>query len=343
MENENKKELMRIFYKNKMFNKVAIGFLLVGIFLFAIGIIIQSRELPNALALEDVTQEDQYVKEDVYAITDYFATYSEDDIIKDKYYLAVGDSMLYILNLDYNQYVDICTELESNLYTVTGMSEPVSDELKKLAIDTYNEIYETDALNESNFETVFSAYLINAKRTPNDGAQIFKDLGIISLLCSVIFVIIYIVIILRTKRNIRKVAEEYDLAQISIELSFPSKLEYQKTKTIFLDTYVIDYSTALDVIRYEDIVWVYPNEHRINGIKSAQQIVVVTKDKKRRVIAETDAFGKENKKQFESTYNELAKRRPNALFGYTKENIDAMSKKNIDETIDKITEKDLKE
>ena len=45
MENENKKELMRIFYKNKMFNKVAIGFLLVGIFLFAIGIIIQSREL----------------------------------------------------------------------------------------------------------------------------------------------------------------------------------------------------------------------------------------------------------------------------------------------------------
>ena len=61
------------------------------------------------------------------------------------------------------------------------------------------------------------------------------------------------------------------------------------------------------------------------------------------MIAETDAFGKENKKQFESTYNELAKRRPNALFGYTKENIDAMSKKNIDETIDKITEKDLKE
>ena len=90
MENENKKELMRIFYKNKMFNKVAIGFLLVGIFLFAIGIIIQSRELPNALALEDVTQEDQYVKEDVYAITDYFATYSEDDIVKDKYYFNTG-------------------------------------------------------------------------------------------------------------------------------------------------------------------------------------------------------------------------------------------------------------
>ena len=63
MENENKKELMRIFYKNKVFNKLAIGALLIGIFLFAIGIIINSRALPTATALKDVTSSNIYAKD----------------------------------------------------------------------------------------------------------------------------------------------------------------------------------------------------------------------------------------------------------------------------------------
>ena len=343
MENENKKELMKIFYKNKLFNKVAICFLLIGIFLFAMGIIINSRALPNATALEDVTSSNTYVKENIYAITDYFATYSEDDIVKDKYYMALGETKLYIINMEDSQYIDICNNIEDEIITINGMSEEISNELKQFAIDTYNEIYETDELNLSNFDQVFLPYLINAKKTPNDVGIIFEDLGIISLICSVIFVIIYIGIVMKTKSNIKKVSKEYDLSQISTELSFPSKKEYEKTKTIFLDTYVIDYSTALDVIKYSDIVWIYPNERRINGVKSSIQIVVVTKDKKRRLIAETDAFGKKNKTQFEETYKELVSRRPNALNGYTKENIEAMSKNNIDETIDRIYQSDVRQ
>ena len=342
MENENKKELMRIFYKNKVFNKLAIGALLIGIFLFAIGIIINSRALPTATALKDVTSSNIYAKEDVYAITDYFATYSEDDIVKDKYYMALGETKLYIINMEDSQYMNICNNIEDEIITINGMSEEISDELKNLAIETYNEIYETDELNLSNFDQVFSSYLINAKKTPNDIGQVFEDLGIISLICGVIFIIIYICIIVKTKNNIKKIADEYDLAQISTELAFPSKMEYEKTKTIFLDTYVIDYSTALDVIKYSDIVWIYPNERRINGVKSSMQIVVVTKDKKRRFIGETDAFGKKNKKQFEDSYKELIARRPNALNGYTKENIEAMSKNNIDETINRIYQLDYK-
>lgn len=54
MENENKKELMKIFKKNKTAIKTAFFCMVVAIFCLCLGIIIDSRPLPEAKELAEV-------------------------------------------------------------------------------------------------------------------------------------------------------------------------------------------------------------------------------------------------------------------------------------------------
>lgn len=343
MENENKKELLKIFNRNKIMRNITIVMLLISIFCFALGAIVKSRELPEAINLEEVEALDTYSECNIYAITDYFATYSIDSSVTDEYYVALGDNKLYILDLSKEQYNDIITKMDNEENTetivVTGMTQNVEEDLKELAIDVYNELYE-DELNKLSFNLKFVPYVLNAKKTPNDGYQVWNEIGVFTLILTIVFAISCIALRLKTKKNIKKIGEKYDLAQISIELASPNKVEYKKTKTIFLENYLVNYSDVLGLVKYTDIAWIYPRENRVNGIKSTNQIVIVTKEGETSPIAECSAIGKKNVEEFNNTYNELLSRRPNALIGYTKENIAAMSKKNREETIVELDAKD---
>lgn len=124
-------------------------------------------------------------------------------------YLEAVESMQYYITFDceWNPAV-ICfydNELETYqtyidwLYTeeteggpeeiqVTGYSVPYDEELKQLVIENYNYIFDTDFLNEDNFEEYFGqCYLTTGEIT--DDYAVF-NMGIFALLGAVIFVII---------------------------------------------------------------------------------------------------------------------------------------------------------
>lgn len=344
MRDENEKKLLQIFRKNKILKNCSIVFALIAIFCIALGAIISRRDLPEGMNLNQVSKVNQYVECPVYAMTDYFADYTVDGSVTDRYYLASDGYNLYILNLSLTQYNDIVAKMEDENNTegivVYGMSEKIPNELRGIAIDTYNEMYETDEINEDNFEEYFINYVINCKEHPNDSAELLYVVGYTCAAMVVMFGIIYLVLYLKTKRNIKKYGQKYDLGELIVQLSDPTIIEYPKTKTIFTRDYLINYSDSLVIIKYDDIVWVYPFDYRVNGIKSVTKIAVVTKEKTKYMICETPAAGKENKRQYSECMKEIVNRRPDILIGYTKENIDAMNKKNIDNTIASIDEKD---
>lgn len=343
MENENKKELMRVFHKNKTNRNIILVTLVISIFCIALATIINARNVPKK-DIENVTDTEEYVSGNIYAIMESFAHYTVDDQVTDEYYIALGEDMLYILNLNKAKYNEISTYLndENNTegYNISGMSENIPTELLNLAVDTMNEVYETEEMNKENFYNVFVPYVVNTKRTPNDISEIFYIIAFMSSFFFSIFVIVYVISIISAKMRIKKVSKIYDLGQITLELSSESKVEYTKTKTMFLDDYVISYANSLDVIKYTDIAWMYPHTNYVNGVKSAVQIYLMTKDGKMHIISNCSGSGKKSEEAFTNTYNELLGRRPNALAGYTQENIIAMSKKNREETIAKINEKD---
>ena len=345
MGKENEKELMGLFKKNKTMIKVIIGFLLASIFCLCLGIIINSRALPKAIDVDEVTEEDRYVKCDIYALTDSFAEYTEDGTVVSEYYMAVNDKCLYILELSKSQYAELSSKVydENNTEDVViyGMSEYLGYDLIEIAIETYNEMYETDVLDWGNFEDYFCGYVINAKTSPNDSAITFYVLAGFLGIFVVIFGIAQLIMYIRTKSHIKKYAQMYDLGELSVQLSDPMKIEYEKTKTIFTRDYLISYSDSLIIFKHTDIVWIYPMDYRVNGVLTARRICVVTKDNKKHIISDTPANGKENQEQFKLTMQEIYKRRPYILTGYTKENIAAMNKENFANTVAQIEVKDI--
>ena len=345
MGKENEKELMELFKKNKTMIKVIIGFLLASIFCLCLGIIINSRELPKAIDVNEVTEENQYAKCEIIALTDSFAEYTEDGRVVSEYYMAVNDSCLYILELSKSEYLELAEKVydENNNETVVvyGMSEYLNSELIEIAMETYNDMYEETILDWGNFDTYFAGYVIDTGRNPNDSAITFYVLAGFLGMFVVIFGIAQLVMYIRTKNHIKNYAKIYDLGELSVQLSDPMKIEYEKTKTIFTRDYLISYSDSLIVFKHTDIVWIYPMDYRVNGVLTDRRICVVTKDNKKHIISDTPANGKENQEQFKLTMQEIYKRRPHILVGYTKENIVAMNKENFANTVAQIEVKDI--
>ncbi len=338
MENENKKILLKRFGKSKSNLILTIVFIAIAIFLLAIGVIINHRTLPQGKELDDVTKENEYVQCKILDMTDCFADYSVDGSVRDEYYMATDGNYVFILNLSKSQYRDLekqVSSLDENSegITICGMSEKISADLKKIAIDTYNEMYDEELLNYSNFDTYFTPYYINVKKTPNDSGNMFITFGAISGFVGEIFLLCFVILYFRTRSSINKFAQKNDLAEFMLEIDDPTNLTFEKTKTIFTKNYIVNYTNALTIINYKDIVWIYPIDYRRNGIKYASRISITTKDKKSKLISEITSFGKENQKQFEDTYMEIINRKPIILAGSTPENIKAMNKKNIDQTI----------
>ena len=118
-----------------------------------------------------------------------------------------------------------------------------------------------------------------------------------------------------------------------------SKIEYERCKMMFLKDYLISYLYGIEIINYDDIMWMYPYNYGVYGIVTNKRIIIITKDKKQYVLANAFAFGKKNKEQYEKCMEEIVKRRPNILVGYTPENIVAMNDKNFKDTINSVTKK----
>lgn len=345
MEKENKRILLNLLNKNKTMKKCFITFFILSILGFSLSVIIANREYPDTIDIEEISGENQYVNCEVDAITESIANYSKDDNIIDEYYLATDGSRVYILNLSKAQYSLLCNELQNQSgegVTINGLTKNIQSDLKQIAIDIYNDAYETDTLTSENFGEYFVPYLINAKYNPNGSATILKGIGYIFGFLTISFGIYYIFIIVKSRKNIDKFSKDNNLEELIKQLSSSSKVEYEKSKIIFLNDYIISYASVIRIINYKDIIWIYPYDFRVYGMVTTKRIMIVTKDKKQYVIANTSTFGKKGKNNHEKCMNEIIKRRPNALIGYTVENIIAMNKENIVETINKIVSKDNK-
>ena len=343
MESENKKTLLDYLNRNKRALKVAGVLFVLGIFLLSLGIILANRRTPTPTNAENVKKSGLYASVNIYDITDSFANYTVDNVIQDEYYMALSDNMIVILNMSKADYDSIISKMDAEGYdgsaiTMRGMSEKMQTELKDLAVETFNEIFEDMPITVNDMNEYIVPFVINLKKAPNDNYVLFVSLGAIILVGGLISLICFGVFRLNNKKLVDKVASKYDIAQICNELSDINKLEIKGTNTVFLADYVISTSSPANVIKYSDVIWFYPHEQRVNGVRSSVCIFVETKEKKLFSIASNSGTGKKNTEAFDATYQEMVNRCPHALMGYSLDNVNAMTKQNIDNTIRSIEE-----
>lgn len=130
--------------------------------------------------------------------------------------------------------------------------------------------------------------------------------------------IIFFVIKIRFKNGIKKL-DSNEIMKIDMEMNSPDSFYYEKAHLYLTENYIINFAGTFNVINYKDIIWIYPFITRTNGIKTSQSIMVVTKDGKRKNVADIDCFTKGKKEIFDEIFNTIASKNDTIIVGYDKE------------------------
>lgn len=305
---------------------VGIAFLVMALLLGIVSIYEKNKEMQTTTPLGDVKTENVYASVDVSIMTDYFAT-NDYAGIEHKTYFVWDDNYIYIVDLN-NESRDALNAIYDYSYseeemekpapvTIKGMTKTIPSDLKKLAIDTYNELYDKKVLTTANFSDYLGVVYLDTYESP------VSDLSMDLIICLPSFIIGAIVLFTYfhknnvTKKCIKKLESKWET--VLNEMDASDTFYFKKAKLYLTRSYLVSYMNGLEVYDYNDIVWIYPHEYRYNGSLSQKSIFVVTKDSKAHKLATVSA-SKKNLVMFDEMYDTFTNRIPNVLSGYTKEN-----------------------
>ncbi len=251
-----------------------------------------------------------------------FAYYPGDNT--GKFYFLMDEEFMYIGFLSEKKFKELDVDsITENHVTVKGMTKKIPSDIKKLALEAYNEAVEKDQkLTSSEFGEYFG--LIYLDETETDYVQVILILiGMIGWFAGVVGVIAQTIMIIRLKRTIKKFDEkEWEI--INSELEAEDAFYYKNAKLALTKNYVIDFAGGFKPYKYRDILWMYKYEYRYNGINTQLSIILYTEDKKRHVVAQLPGYTKKSKEVNKEIMESIMSKNEKMLVGYTKENRNRM-------------------
>lgn len=309
---------------------ILIGLFLLGICLVCVmwrAFVIRDAQ-KNIVSLHDVIV-NQNDKEDVLSYVDadifpyLFAT--NDDNTGD-YYLIRDNNYMYVAymsNYDYDRLKD------ENLYTdgktekLIGVSTLVPTEVKKLAIETVNELWPDEEINLADYEYYFGNVYLDMTADAVDVAFWQNFLAFIFGMIGITFVVIGLISYNRFKKNIKKLSSS-EKEKIDSETLDKESFYYANIHLYLTPHYIILMNGTFKIIPYKSILWLYTIEQRVKGIKSTKSIVAVTDEAKTYNIAVVPALTKKYMEIFDEVFTTISNKNEEMLIGYTPENCKVM-------------------
>ena len=171
-----------IFKKNKRRNTIllitSIIFLIGTVFLIYLGIENEKKKLPTPISLNSIIREGKK-DNDVYSYIDVnikpylFAVYESDGIEEDAkfYYVMDKDNHLYIVYMKEEKFNELnIDDIENNPIKVYGISKLIPNDIKDLAISSYNELMKDEYLTKENFYEYVGYVYLDTKTPVNDSS-----------------------------------------------------------------------------------------------------------------------------------------------------------------------------
>lgn len=291
---------------------IALGLVVAGIY--------EDNKQVKFTYLNDLILEDDNILKNsylnVYTRPFVFAEYENES---NKFYIVKDSEYLYIVNLSDELYNTIASisDIENNPYRIEGYTEEISEDIKKLAIEAYNEAFEEELINEENFESYFGSIYLNTNGLHNN-SSIWYIFAILVGLVGISGIYGVAKIIKKSKKHLNKLRAN-DIKKLAKEFE-DKDVKSIKNKLYLTKNYIVAFVHFIDIIKYNEIVWYYKNEVRTNGIITNNSIVVVTKDGERHVIVLLTNT-KKSKTIIDDVMKCLKKKMPKVIVGYTEKNI----------------------
>jgi len=283
-------------------------------------------------------QTEQYAFLDVQGLTSEVAIYGDVDneynSENDRYYIALNQGYMYIVDLDYDT-IDLLKPWQDYTYStddnvtepesvvVYGITESIPSDLKQMVLDYYNEgLNEEYQISENDFENYFGSVLLNVRREPVDTS--LQALIIIAAVCAIIIIfIIHIVMSVeknRVKKYLNKNEYEDDLAR---QLDDFVEERHYKDRVILTKDFFVDLKYGgFAVFKYSDIKWIHVHNLKTYGVTSSSSLIVYLRDGKTKIQC-LEIPGKPTD-EFMGILNKICEKvSADCLKGYTSENMKA--------------------
>ncbi len=310
--------------KQKIFLWIGIlSIIIMGIFFFYGNKVVEDAEknkesMHNVILKKDSENFNKKAYLNVHTTPYKFAIYND---TSDAYYFVMDDKYMYVAYMTVEDYNMLNKEdIETNPVKIEGVTEKTPDDIKKLAIETYNEAMENeeDKLAINDFDNYFGSIYLDM--TQSDGAigDFQYLMGVIFGILGLVMFIIFTIYKMSFKKGVKKL-DSSEITKIDMEMNDPEAFYYEKAHLFLTKNYIINFAGIFNVINYKDIIWIYPFVMRTNGIKTGQSIMVVTKDGKAKKVADIDVFTKGKKEIFDEIFNTIASKNDKIIIGYDKE------------------------
>ena len=256
------------------------------------------------------------IKKDLYR----FAVY---DDTSDAYYFVTDGDYIYIVYMSVDKYKEISNDDSDSEYVkVKGVTSTTTKDVKEIAVDSYNEIFELsdgEEITMADFNNYFGSVYLDMTNDTSDAGGMEFLLGIIVFFTGLVCFLTND----RVRRGYKKSLKKYtdsDIEAIDNEMDDKESFYYDKSKLYLTPHYIINFSGKFSIIKYSDILWVYPYAHRTNGIKDTQSIIVKDKFGKNYVVANLSIITKAKKEEFNEIMNTIISKNDKMLVGYNSEN-----------------------
>ncbi len=277
----------------------------------------------NSIIISADSKSDKKAYVDV-SYTPYQFAVSEET--ENSYYIIADNNYLYIAYMSPSDFARLNVEgIETSPIRAEGITKVTTEEIKKLAIEAYNEgLEESEKITLDSFNDYFGSVYLDMTIKENSSASFLTLLFIIALVTGVVGIIVILIKLISFNASINRL-EQGLAGELDNEMDSQNAFYYKKAHLYLTDNYIINFNGKFVAINYKDVVWMYPYEYRVNGIKSNQSIKIMTNSGKVYTIASMELVTKAKKEVFNEIWNTIASKNSEMVLGYTKENIKLMN------------------
>lgn len=280
----------------------------------------------HTIILSDSEKTEKMSYIDVKSEAYQFAIY--DDEVESFYFVSDGEYLYVVFMNDSRQYEFKKESIKEKPIRVKGITKTPPLDVKKLAIEWYNESLEEDdeKLTVADYDYYFGEIYLDITDSIPSVAGLQFVVGFFAIIIGFVILIGGFVSKAKFSKSFKKMDYETKM-ELDKEMNDKDAFYYSGAHLYLTKNYIVNLRGKVGALKYSDIIWMYPYEYRVNGIRAQKHLKVMTSEGKTVAIANLDFVTKKGQDVFNEIWETIIKRNPDIVTGYTSENIKAMKEK----------------
>lgn len=234
------------------------------------------------------------------------------------YYFAYDEELLPFIVQVHGDLSEEYLRIQSYLYDETeeapepaafyGMSAPIEEDIRKYAIESYNDMWGQELVTEANFSDYFGEYYLDTTRKPVSNA--WKTISVIFLYAFTAALAGTLILVwnlnsrrLKRSRTTLKAWPEERLLQLDEQLAGALSLVYGKKLLYLTEDYMVTDGEGFDIIPYKAVDRIYDTSTVTEKRLSAE-----TKDGEHHTLAFIKRGGHIKEAAFQELINQVKKK-----------------------------------